>query len=259
MSGNRNARSNAKRLRSPFGSNQGKVGIAVAGAIATLLLAVAIASGQAVSPGDNQSPRIGDPAPLPKELVSTSELVQRREALPCTGPRDPINFEIFSAGPEVAGLPMTEVVRRCDAAAPVDEAPANRITYLYGDCKIAEGATACAPPLQVQTWPACQRNMAGYSFEGKPLPFKELPRRADAKVVEFNFAQESRTEVYTRSSTIVIFADDPELTRQAVELLIPQQAGRPPVTSRAGLRGAAPQMLGAPSAGATKGTLKCQS
>ena len=213
--------------------------------------------GVAKPPPGDEPPQ--SPSPGSAEWVSTQQLVQERKALPCTGLDDPINFEVFSAGPMVAGLPMTDVARRCDAAAPVDEAPANRITYFYGDCEIAEGATGCAPPLQIQTWPACQRNMAGYSFEGKPLPSRELPSSGGAKVVEFIFALESRTEVYTDSSTIVIFADDPEITRQAVELLIPQQTGQPPATSRAGLAEAAPQRLDAPRIGATEGVLKCES
>lgn len=116
--------------------------------------------------------------------VSTHERVLSQEALPCTGPQDPINFEIFSAGPAVAGLPLTGTVRRCDAGAPADEGPSNYVAYVYGECEIAKGATGCELPLQVHSWPACQRSYADYSFEGKPLPYEELPTQGDAKVVE---------------------------------------------------------------------------
>lgn len=234
----------------------------MAGAAATLLFIVAIASAQPGGPDfpddGTQSPSTGDPTSLPGDWVSTHELVQRHEALPCTGPKDPINFEIFSAGPEVGGLPLTAIVRRCDAAAPADEAPANRFTYIYGHCETPEGETGCAPPLEVQTWPACQRNRAGYSFEGRPLPYKELPKRGGAEVVEFDFALERRIEVYARSSTIVIFADSPELAQKAVELLVPQKEGEQPDTNRADLRGTPPERLGPPSDGAMEGKLPCQ-
>jgi hypothetical protein len=198
------------------------------------------------------------PPPLPKGWVSTHDLVQKHEALPCTGPTDPINFEILSAGPEVAGLPLTAAVRRCDSAAPADEAPANRITYIYGSCEIPETETGCAPPLEVQTWPACQRNKAGYTFEGQPLPYTELSKRGAAEVVEFNFALESRIEVYTKSSTVVLFAASRELALKAVELLTPQEKGTPPAMSRADLRRAPPEALAPPLAGATQGKLQCQ-
>ena len=190
--------------------------------------------------------------------ISTHDRVLAHEALPCTGPNDPTNFEIFSAGPAVAGLPLSATVRRCDTDAPAYEAPANRITYIYGHCETPpEGETGCAPPLEVQTWPACQRNRAGYSFEGEPLPYRELPRHGAAEVVEFDFALENRVEVYTKSSTIVIFADSPELGRKAVEFLTPQEVGKPPVTNAADLQGSPPEGLEPPTEGAMKGDLRC--
>lgn len=207
---------------------------------------------------DSKSMASTDPASRRVRWVSTRDLVERHEALPCTGLEEPTNFEVFSAGPAVDGLKMTDVVRRCDAAAPVDEAPANRITYVYGDCEITEGATGCAPPLEVQTWPACQRNKAEYSFGGEPLPSRDLPSRGGAEVVEFDFELERRIEIYTGSSTIVVFADDPELTWLAVEQLIPQEIGKPPGTSPASLEGEAPENLDAPSPKATEGTLRCR-
>ena len=249
------------------------VRIALCGVATTLLLIAAVAIGAESKPATGSSEphevagatgylvhhHDSESAGTETAWVPTSELVQRGEALPCTGPRDPINFEIFSAGSEVAGLPMTATVRRCDTASPAEEAPANRITYMYGECEISPTATGCAPPLEVQSWPACQRNLAGYTFEGKPMTYRELPRRGAAKVVEIDFALESRVEVYTSSTTIVIFADSPDLARKAVGLLIPQKKGQPPVTNRAGLRGVAPEALAAPSDGAMKGKLQCQS
>ena len=244
MSRGGRAQSWAGRLRdAPRGVRLG-VGLGCC-AVAAALFALAVAGGDS-----DAAP------PLPKGWISTDELVAKGEALPCTGPKEPINFEIFSAGPQVAGLPMTSVVRRCDSASPDYEAPSNRITYIYGDCEIPKGPagdTGCTPPLQVQTWPACQRSGADYSFAGKPIPSRELPRRGGAKVVEYRFLLERRIEVYANSSTVVIFSTDPELGRKAVEQLTPQKAGKPPVRKRAELRRTPPKTLGSPTKGATEG------
>lgn len=231
-----------------------RLGIALGCTAAALFSAVTIATGA-----------VGGTNPVsggrqPSVWVSTHDRVLAHEALPCTGPNDPTNFEIFSAGPAVAGLPLSAILRRCDAAAPAYEAPANQFTYVYGHCESPPtGESGCAPPLEVQTWPACQRYPAGYSFDGKPLPSRELPKRGGAEVVEFDFALESRIEVYTKSSTIVIFADSPELARKAVELLTPQQAGKRPVANAADLRGPPPERLGPPTDGAMEGDLECRS
>jgi hypothetical protein len=268
------------RVRRAFGVRRLRVGVALGCSVAALLLTVTIAMGQvggAVSSvGSALSSPVDDPAPaseeepapalegeeesapLPKGWVSTHDLVQKHEALPCTGPKSPINFEIFSAGAEVASLPLTATVRRCDTAAPDYEAPANRITYIYGSCKIPEGSTGCSPPLEVQTWPACQRSKGDYSFEGRPLPSRELSKHGNARVVEFEFALERRIEVYTKSSTVVIFAHSPELAQMAIELLTPQRKGSRPITSRAALRGVPPEGLAGPSDGAIEGKLQCQ-
>jgi hypothetical protein len=226
--------------------------IAVCCTVAIPFSIVAVAAGH---DGGSESPFGGDIAWIP-----THDRVLAHEALPCTGPKDPTNFEIFSAGPAVAGLPLSAILRRCDAAAPAYEAPANQFTYVYGHCESPPtGESGCAPPLEVQTWPACQRYPAGYSFDGKALPSRELPKRGGAEVVEFDFALESRIEVYTKFSTIVIFADSPELARKAVELLTPQQAGKRPVTNAADLRGPPPERLGPPTEGAMEGDLECRS
>jgi hypothetical protein len=191
------------------------------------------------------------------ELVSTHERVRNHEALPCTGSKEPINFEIFSAGPSVAGVPLTDFTRRCGGTTPVDEPPANLTNYIYGHCEIAEGATGCAPPLEIQTWPACQRAFADYSFEGEPLPHRRLPDLGGAEVVEF--LMDGRIEVYTKSSTVVIFAENPAIAREALTLLRSQETGKPPATQAEELQGKPEEGLEPPSDGAMEGELSCQS
>lgn len=195
---------------------------------------------------------------LPAALTSTHERVLRHEALPCTEYKDPINFEIFSAGPSVAGLPLNSVQRRCGGSTSADEPPANLINYIYGHCEIAEGATGCEPPLEIQTWPACQRALGDYSFEGKPLPYRRLSSRGGAVVVEIKFMVDNRIEVYTKSSTIVIFAEDPVLARKALALLRSQEDDEPPATQAEELKGKPDESLAPPSDGAMEGELPCR-
>jgi len=227
---------------------------------AFLLSAVAVATGAV---GQLDSAPVEEAPAQDPSWVSTAERVEAGEALPCTGPKDPINFEIFSAGDEVAGLPLTAMVRRCDSGAPADEAPANYVTYVYGSCEIAPSATGCAPPLQVQTWPACQRSISDYSIEGEPLPREELPalsKDGAAEVREVELMETGRIEVYTESSTVVIFSEDPAVAKQAVEELRPQEEGEPPATDAAALaQDEDPARLPAPTAGSMRGALSCQS
>lgn len=191
------------------------------------------------------------------DRVSTRERVLKHEALPCTGLKDPIDFEVFSAGPSVSGVPLNSVQRRCGGSTSVNEPPANFINYVYGHCEIAEGATGCEPPLEIQTWPACQRALGDYSFEGKPPPYKKLPSRDGAEVVEINFMLDHRIEVYSKSSTIVIFAEDPALANEALVLLRSQEINKPPATQAKELEGEPEEGLGAPSDGAIGGELPC--
>ena len=184
--------------------------------------------------------------------------MRRHEALPCTGPEEPINFEIFSAGPSVAGVPLNTMQRRCGGTTPADEPPANFTNYVYGSCKIAEGATGCSPPLEVQTWPACQRSLADYSFEGKPMPHTRLPSINGAEAQEIEFPFGPRIEVYTKSSTVVIFANNPALAKEALGQLRSQEEDKPPATQAAELKGKPEEGLEPPSRGATEGKLQCQ-
>jgi hypothetical protein len=187
--------------------------------------------------------------------VSTRERVSQGEALPCTGPRDPINFEVFSAGPAVAGVPMTEAVRRCDAGALADESTSNYFAYVYGDCQALAGG--CRLPLQIRSYPACQRSYSEYEFEGKPLPYKELPAVGGARVREIEFLVDHRIEVYTGTSTIVISAADWGLAEEALRLLRGQSSGQPPATTATSLAQEPQERLGPPAQGAMEGDLQC--
>lgn len=189
--------------------------------------------------------------------VSTHALVLKHEALPCTGPKEPVNFEVFSAGPAVAGVPMTAAVRRCDSASVADETPSNYLAYVYGRCQ-PQADAGCLPPLQIRSYPACQRSFADYSFEGSPLPHKALAPIDEAKVVEIDFLVDHRIEVYTGTATIVLSAADPSLAEKALGRLRSQASGTPPATQPFALARNSQQRLQAPAESALTGGLPCR-
>lgn len=44
---------------------------------------------------------------------------------------------------------------------------ANFASLIYGDCEASSDA-GCAPPLEIQTWPACERNAGTYEKAVRP-------------------------------------------------------------------------------------------
>ena len=93
-------------------------------------------------------------------------------------------FPEYDAGPEVGGIRRETVVTSCSRRP--------NVTYIYGTCH-ATSETGCSPPLEVQTWSYCHRK----------------PHRG------------SGTDFGVRRGpvTVVIFATDARLARQALPLL----------------------------------------
>jgi hypothetical protein len=263
-----------------------KVGIVVAGVIAAALAVIAITNGKAYTadprselreagvrtaslqsheghlhPASSDSPthassQSSDNGGPGLRRVSYQERVAGHEALPCTRADEPTNFEVFSAGRSVAGVPLNTVRRNCGGVTPVDEPPGNFVNYIYGHCTVPPGASGCQPPLEVQTWPSCQRTYVDYSFEGKPIPYTELPSRNGARVFEIEFMFGNRIEVYTKSSTVVIFANNAALARKAVAEL--QASGdRPPAEAVKEPEGKPGEGLGPPNNLAMEGEQSC--
>jgi hypothetical protein len=150
---------------------------------------------------------------------------------------------------------MTGVARRCDAGALADESTSNYFAYIYGDCDASEGG--CRLPLQIRSYPACQRSYSEYEFEGKPLPYEELPPIGGAIVREIEFLVDHRIEIYTGTSTIVISAADWNLAEEALRLLRGQPSGEPPARTARSLAHEARQRLDPPVDGAIEGDLPC--
>ena len=133
----------------------------------------------------------------------------------------------------------------------------NYFAYVYGECQSkSQTGAGCLPPLQIRSYPACQRTYVDYTFEGKPLPYRELPPIGGAKVTEIEFLVDHRIEIYTGTSTIAISAADWSLAEEALQLLRGQPSGKPPATAASSLA-QPPERLEAPTKAAIEGDLLC--
>jgi hypothetical protein len=177
-----------------------------------------------------------------------------KNLMSCTGADEPANFPVYSLGRSVAGLDLTSVSRRCDPLQPDAAMRANFVSYVYGTCSAADGDAVCAPPLEIQSWPACERSLSDYEVSaGVPYPHESLGQLDG--VPAYSFDQGTRVELYTGEATIVVFAADPSLIDQAVAAIQSEPADEPPGEPVAG-DGQAP-VLPNPAPGAITGELSC--
>jgi len=157
------------------------------------------------------------------------------------------DFSLYSLGESFEGLALTSITHRDDPVEPNEPVRANYVGYIYGDCSIAQGDEACAPPLEVQVWPACIRNQSTYKLT--PTPGSQLPhtdvvvRGAPGAVYE----EGHRLELYTGAETVVIFGDDQAQLFRAADSLASVNGG--------GIGPGDP--LPAPAARAMTGELTC--
>jgi hypothetical protein len=105
-------------------------------------------------------------------------------------------FQLYSAGERVDGLPLTAVLRRDDTA--------DYVSFVYGDC-VADDGAGCAPPAEIQVWPACRRSLALYDAgaAGSPSPERVVARGVPGAF----FDGGTRLELQTGRSTVVVFAE----------------------------------------------------
>lgn len=149
--------------------------------------------------------------------------------LGCTRASEPANFAFYSLGLSFEGLPLKAIVRQCadpdppeglEAYYPKDAIRANFVSYLYGDCDLdvdpktglADGG--CAYPVEVQTWPACERTLADYTLDGTtPYPRRDVGPLRGVPAASFDGGE--RIELYAGKSTIVVFGNEPAQVRAA--------------------------------------------
>jgi hypothetical protein len=177
------------------------------------------------------------------------------DLLDCTGNQKPANFTVYSLGPSVNGQSQTEEQRDCEPYSEGDIARMNYVGYTYGSCEIPAGESVCAPPLEIQSWPACERNLAMYEkTPGTPYPDTYLGEVRGAPAYSFNGG--TRIEVYSSDTTIVIFATDPGLATAALDQIQPESVSQPPPQDPANQSTSGD--LPAPEDGSTTGTLTCE-
>lgn len=139
---------------------------------------------------------------------------------------------LYYAGESVDGLPLVAVLRDRGV-----------VSFVYGDC-LATADTGCAPPAEVQVWPACTRSLALYDTS---VPGTPVPDRATVRGVPAAFLDDGRRlEIHTGRSLVVVFAGSQERVRriasvlQGVNVAVPAEAPLP-----------------APAPGAVEGKLRC--
>jgi hypothetical protein len=176
--------------------------------------------------------------------------------LACTGGDQPANFPVYSLGPSVDGNQVTSIARRCDDPQPDAPARANYVSYVYGTCpELLEGTeTACAPPLEIQSWPGCERSLADYELTpGVPYPREKLGKLDGVPAYSFNDG--TRVELYAGPGTIVIFATDPAIVDDAVAAIQAEPAAEP--AGPPAPADAQSPTLPPPEPGAVAGRLSC--
>src|SRR5438105_3310491 len=105
-------------------------------------------------------------------------------------------FSLLAAGDHVDGLSLVAVLRRDDTA--------DYVSFVYGDCTAGDDV-GCAPPVEVQVWPACRRNLGLYD---SPLPGAPVPERTFVRGVPAALLDDGQQlELQTSGSTVVVFGD----------------------------------------------------
>jgi len=146
-------------------------------------------------------------------------------------------FKAYSLGTHFAGLPLSDVVRDCFAPPSghiVGPGPRNvtwTSTAIYGTCTPEGAEGGCGPPLEVQSWPECDRNYAPYGppSDLKPRTSYRLSGSYRLPAVSLEHGLSNRIEMYEGRTTVVIFTDGPEgpqLASHAARALARQIAPR---------------------------------
>jgi hypothetical protein len=224
----------------------------------------------------------GRDAGAEKSEISTSALKA------CSAP-----VRVFNAGPQIEGMKLDHVRRVCAEPQPaISEAAgggidpdslhrSNFTSFIYGTCT-PRGDAGCPYPLEIQVWPACERNSSRYSTAGSTGDLGP-DERAGSQLIEQTTVRQApvmiygdpgrsasaaddvpeRAETIVGDSTVVVFTDGRarntgERARmvQAITMLRPAGSSNAPTTGAASATNSA---LPEPAAGALTGALDCTS
>ena len=149
------------------------------------------------------------------------------ETAPCIARHHLPAFTAYSLGASFAGLPRTDVSRSCYApprgrvVGPHPSSVAWVSDAIYGTCTPEGLEGGCGPPLDVQSWPECDRDFSSYGTAESPGALRpsishSLSGSYKIPTVQFERGLSNRIEMYTGRTTIVVFTDGPEGPRLAL-------------------------------------------
>jgi hypothetical protein len=154
-------------------------------------------------------------------------------------------YTVYWVGKAFDGLTLSGRIRRLEPPDPGETFGADFYSYLYGSCTSDSIDGACPLPLEIQSWAACKRNLSVYTEapDGRPVPHENLKIRGVPAAL---FEEGTRLEIYTGTTTVVIFGSDLDrMNRAAVAMFSVDGRIKPK------------QTLPAPAPGALQGKLKC--
>ena len=171
------------------------------------------------------------------------------------------DFALYSLGRSFEGLPLTAITRRRDRHRTDALANANWVNFIYGDCPADDPAapeshSGCSPPLQVQVWPACERNPSLWSADSAAV-FGEREAVELRGVPSFYYFDGTQVDIQTGDITIVIFGSDRDQLARAANALVPINPKARAATAKARAAGRWPE-LPKPREEALLGTLACE-
>ncbi len=135
-----------------------------------------------------------------------------------------LQYTRYSLGSSFHGLPLTYSAIVCNRppghAGPV--VPFSDV--IYGSCK-AVSDYGCPAPLEIQSWPQCHRNYSSYSKGplDRALNPSALTRiKALPSLPAAMFDEDTRLELYTGDTTVVVFGDDAPRLMTVATFLAPR-------------------------------------
>jgi hypothetical protein len=167
------------------------------------------------------------------------------DTAPCLKRRHLPAFTAYSLGGKFEGLPLTDRSRLCFAppgyvrlVGPGPRSVAWTSLAVYGTC-MPEGASgSCGPPLEIESWPECDLNFSPFGERKDLRPTTSFSLSGSYKIptVVLEARQPTQLGMYTGQTTVVIFADSPQLARRAAHALARAIAPKLTSVSAASLR-----------------------
>lgn len=192
-----------------------RVWLPLVGAAAALGIGLAVSGQGAEATQKGRSPKAG-PGPVPS-VVGCRDVPGRLDLGELDRGERVQRARLCEPPPEIVMGPR---------GSPPPSVGVNAELAAYGTCDAGD-ESACAPPLQVQTWNACERNYDQYAAH--PAPDGSVPahQRARLRGVEAAiFDEGTRIELYGPKVTVVVFAPNPAAALDAVKRLRGEVGGQ---------------------------------